>query len=50
MTDKPENLVSALKKIYKSNMSNLNPHPLYAFFNYSHPTLDERIRELLKFK
>lgn len=50
VTDKPENLVSALKKIYKSNMSNLNPHPLYAFFNYSHPTLDERIRELLKFK
>ncbi|AKI96510.1 M48 family metallopeptidase [Kosmotoga pacifica] len=42
----PEKLAKALKKIYKANMSNLNPHPLYAFFNYSHPTLAERIKAL----
>lgn len=48
ITGKPENLANALKKIHKLNMSNLNPHPIYAFFNYSHPTLEERIKALTK--
>ncbi|MEA2071306.1 MAG: M48 family metallopeptidase [Asgard group archaeon] len=41
-------VIEALKKLYKSNLSNLNPHPLYVKFNYSHPTLLERIKRLKK--
>lgn len=43
-TAKP--LSTALKKIAKENLSNLNPHPLYVCFNYSHPPLLERIEYL----
>jgi STE24 endopeptidase len=43
-TAKP--LVTALKKMAKENLSNLRPHPLYVFFNYSHPPLLERIEYL----
>ena len=43
-TAKP--LVTALKKMAKENLSNLSPHPLYVFFNYSHPPLLERIEYL----
>jgi STE24 endopeptidase len=39
-------LSSALKKMAKENLSNLRPHPLYVFFNYSHPPLLERIEYL----
>jgi STE24 endopeptidase len=39
-------LVRALKKIAKDNLSNLQPHPLYAWLNYSHSPLLERIRTL----
>ncbi|MBX7226899.1 MAG: M48 family metallopeptidase [Chitinophagales bacterium] len=41
-------LVSALKKLSKNNLSNLNPHPKYVFVHYSHPPLKERIETLLK--
>jgi STE24 endopeptidase len=37
-------LAGALKKMAKENLSNLMPHPVYVFFNYSHPPLLERIR------
>ncbi|HEX3006846.1 MAG TPA: M48 family metallopeptidase [Bacteroidales bacterium] len=40
------NLVTALKSLSVNNLSNLNPHPLYVFFHYSHPTLLQRIRAL----
>ena len=43
-TAKP--LTKALKKMAKDNLSNLNPHPLYVCFNYSHPPLLERIEYL----
>jgi STE24 endopeptidase len=43
-----EALVSALKKLSANNLSNLTPHPLYVFFNYSHPPLLARIRNLKK--
>jgi len=43
-TAKP--LSTALKKMAKENLSNLNPHPLYVCFNYSHPPLLERIEYL----
>ena len=41
-----EALGSALKKLSVDNLSNLTPHPLYVFFNYSHPTLLQRLRSL----
>jgi STE24 endopeptidase len=37
-------LGSALVKLNKENASNLWPHPLYSFWNYSHPTLCERLK------
>lgn len=39
----PDALISALKKLSRKNLSNLTPHPLYVFFNDSHPPLMERI-------
>jgi STE24 endopeptidase len=39
-------LINALKKIAKDNLSNLRPHPLYVWFNYSHPPLLQRIERL----
>lgn len=39
-------LVGALKKLSVDNLSNLNPHPAYVFFNYSHPPLHQRIKAL----
>lgn len=43
-----KNLIVALKKLYRENLSNLLPHPWYIFFHYSHPTLWEREKHLLK--
>lgn len=43
-----EKLISALKVLSKSNLSNLTPHPAYVFFHYSHPPLLQRIRSLKK--
>jgi STE24 endopeptidase len=39
-------LISALKKLSKSSLSNLTPHPLYVKIHYSHPTLLQRIINL----
>lgn len=39
-------LQESLKKLSVNNLSNLNPHPLYVFFYYSHPTLMERLKAL----
>lgn len=36
-------LISGLKKLNINHLSQLNPHPLYVFFHYSHPPLSERI-------
>ncbi|ARM30593.1 M48 family metallopeptidase [Prosthecochloris sp. HL-130-GSB] len=36
-------LIGALKKLSRSNLSNLTPHPLYVFLNYSHPPVLQRI-------
>ena len=41
-----EALQSALKKLSVDNLSNLTPHPLFVFFNYSHPPLLERLNAL----
>ena len=42
----PQSLIQALRKLSEKNLSNLNPHPLYSSFYYSHPTLLERERAL----
>ena len=41
-----QSLIQALRKLSEKNLSNLNPHPLYSCFYYSHPTLLERERAL----
>lgn len=46
----PEALQSALKKLSVSNLSNLNPHPVYEFFHYSHPTVLKRLKAMENFK
>ena len=42
----PESLISGLKKMSKENLSNLTPHWLNVFLNYSHPPVLERIKSL----
>jgi len=41
-----ESLTNALKKLSVNNLSNLQPHPAYVFFYYSHPTLLQRLKAL----
>ena len=36
-------MISALKKLSRDNLSNLTPHPVYEFLNYSHPSLSKRL-------
>lgn len=43
-TGKP--LADALVKLAADNLANLHPQTLYAYFNYSHPPVLERIRRL----
>ena len=43
-----EPLKSALIKLSKNSLSNINPHPLYVFVNYSHPTVYNRYTMLSK--
>jgi STE24 endopeptidase len=33
----------ALKRLAADNLSNLNPHPLYVWFHYSHPPVVQRV-------
>ena len=44
----PEPMAAALKRLAADNLANLTPHPLYAWFYYSHPPLVERIERLKK--
>ncbi len=41
-------LMSALKRLSVSSLSNLTPHPFYVKMNYSHPTLLQRIEAMEK--
>ncbi len=45
-TYSPAPLITALKKLSVNHLSNLQPHPAYVFFHYSHPTLLQRINAL----
>ena len=42
----PESLISGLKKLSSENLSNLTPHWLNVFLNYSHPPVLERVNAL----
>jgi STE24 endopeptidase len=43
---RPQDLVSALVKLYRDNASTLTPDPLYSAFHYSHPPAAVRIANL----
>ncbi len=45
-TYNPEALISGLKKLSKTSLSNLTPHKAYVFMHYSHPTLLQRYKNL----
>ncbi len=45
-THDPDSMVAALKKLSVDNLTNLMPHPLYVFLNYSHPPVLQRIRAI----
>lgn len=47
-TGNADAMISALKKLTASNLSNLTPHPLTVWLEYSHPPVLERIRALSK--
>ena len=48
LTEDPESMINALKKLSAHNLSNLTPHPFYVMLNYSHPPVLERIRAIRK--
>lgn len=43
-----EELISGLQKLSVNNLTNLNPHPVYEFVHYTHPTVLKRIAALKK--
>lgn len=45
-TGSPGDMITTLKKLSKDNLSNLTPHPLYVFLNYSHPPVLQRIQAI----
>ncbi|RWX51604.1 STE24 endopeptidase [Candidatus Electrothrix marina] len=44
--DHGEGLINGLKKLSVHNLSNLTPHPLNVFINYSHPPVLQRIQAI----
>lgn len=50
MQKTPGHLISALKKLSADNLSNLTPHPLPVFLDYSHPPTLTRIKALRALK
>lgn len=46
LTSRTEPFKKALVKLNTENLANLNPHPAYVIFNYSHPPATERIRRI----
>jgi STE24 endopeptidase len=43
---RPDAMMTALKKLSMDNLSDLQPHPLKVFFDYTHPPVLQRIRVL----
>jgi STE24 endopeptidase len=48
-TENSEHMISALKKLSRDNLTNLTPHPVYVFLNYSHPPVLKRIEAIRSF-
>ena len=48
-TSNPNDLITALLKMYRDNSSTLTPDPLYSKFYFSHPPAKERIAFLKRF-
>jgi STE24 endopeptidase len=48
-TENSEYMISALKKLSRDNLTNLTPHPIYVFLNYSHPPVLKRIEAIRSF-
>ena len=48
LTYKREPMRTALSKISTDSLANLSPHPLYVAFNYTHPPLVERLKNVSK--
>lgn len=46
----PQDMITALRKLARDNLSNLTPHPLSVFLHYSHPPLRERLAALAALK
>ena len=46
LTGESRPLSNALVKLSRENLSNLHPHPHYAWFYYSHPPVTARIARL----
>jgi STE24 endopeptidase len=46
--DRPETMSEVIALLTKENLSNINPHPWYSFFHYSHPAPVERVRAIEK--
>lgn len=44
-----KSLGDGLKKLMRKSKANLTPHPLYAFLNYSHPPLDQRLKAICEY-
>jgi len=46
VTQRPEDLITALKTLTRDNLGNVTPHPLHVFLNDSHPPVLQRILAL----
>ncbi len=44
--EKPMALIDALKRLSVDHLSNLNPHPVKVFFDYSHPPILKRVQAI----
>jgi STE24 endopeptidase len=43
LQDDPEPLIKALKRMAADNLTNLAPHPMYVWFNATHPPIAQRV-------
>jgi len=46
LTGDASTMISFLKKISANELTNINPHPYYEMFYYSHPSVLKRIKAL----
>jgi STE24 endopeptidase len=42
----PETMATTLKKLSTENLSNLTPHPVHVFINYTHPPILSRVHRI----